>query len=153
MSDDPYLRQIGPFVDKYLPERRPDRLPGVSDEFPAIDDDNPGGCECYGWDKMLPFQIIRNIIGYREDVHLDANRFRLDASAGCLSVPAWDGNVVGIRNLASRWMRFDVEYVVGQNDRLTIRLSGKVKIAEAAYCAGQKCEEPLPFRQQKESSI
>ena len=46
------------------------------------------------------------------------------------------GRTYGIRNLASRWMRFDVEYVVGQNDRLTIRLSGKVKVARAAYCAG-----------------
>jgi len=52
--------------DTSLPPRYNYRIPGVAMEFWPVDEDNPGGCENYGWGATLPALIVRNIIGFRE---------------------------------------------------------------------------------------
>lgn len=48
--------------DTSLPPRYNYRIPGVAMEFWPVDEDNPGGCENYGWGATLPALILRNII-------------------------------------------------------------------------------------------
>jgi hypothetical protein len=83
-----------------LPSQYNYRLRGVANEFWAIDDDNPGGCENYGWGATLPTLIIRNILGFHEIIDARDERF--------LIAPTIPGPLVrkggryGIRNLQYR---------------------------------------------------
>ena len=69
-------KSIAPFESKLPPEYQY-RIPGIANEFWALDADNPGGCENYGWGATLPTLILRNIVGFREFEDPGRNAFRL----------------------------------------------------------------------------
>lgn len=89
-------------------------------EFWPVDEDNPGGCENYGWGATLPALILRNIIGFREaggrDVFLLAPALPRTA---CSPGHSYGGRAT----LRFRHARFEVTCTVMQDDRLDIELT------------------------------
>ncbi len=85
-----------------LPDEFFYRIPGVGNEFWAIRENNPGGCENYGWGSTLPTLIIRNIIGYTES----DEGFSISP---CILPELWKpGKEYRIVNLYYRSCNFDV---------------------------------------------
>lgn len=108
--------------DTGLPEKYNYRIPGVSMEFWPIKEDNPGGCENYGWGATFPTLVIRNVIGFREIDRLDKDQFLL--------APALDsslfktGKTYSMLNLDYRGAKLDVRYAVLPENQLQITLNG-----------------------------
>ena len=98
---------------KILPKEYSYRLPGVANEFWPIDPENPGGCENYGWGATLPFMIIRNIIGFRED---DEGDFILAPALPSKLLER--GGKYGIKNLKFGEAEIDVEYEILEGKKL-----------------------------------
>jgi hypothetical protein len=97
------------------------RIPGVSDEYWPIDEDDPGGGENYGWGATLPTLIIRNVIGFREFDDPMKDEFRLaPALPAALLIP---GRRYGITNLGFRNRRFDVIYKVETGGLLKVEVT------------------------------
>jgi hypothetical protein len=125
-TDAKQTKTISPF-ESTMPERFQYRIPGIANEFWPIKDDNPGGCENYGWGATLPTILIRNLIGFRE--------FDDPAKSGFRIAPALPDHFLnskatyGMTNLHFGTTATDVEYRVTEDSRLNIRLSirGAVK--------------------------
>lgn len=104
-----------------MPEKYSFRIPGVSDESWPIREDNPGGCENYGWGATCPTPVIINIIGFREKL----NPFQ----QGFIPSPALPENLVqpgqslGVDNQRYRDMRFGITYPLSEENQMTVRLS------------------------------
>jgi mannosylglycerate hydrolase MGH1-like protein len=96
------------------------RMPGVANEFWAIAEDNPGGCENYGWGATLPLLIVRNIIGFREFDAAQESAFRLAPALPKELLKS--GEAYGITNLRFRTTKTDLEYQVDDSTRLTVKL-------------------------------
>lgn len=112
-------KNIAPFKTT-LPERYAYRIPGVSNEFWPIREDNPGGCENYGWGATLPTLVIRNIIGFREFDDPARNEFRL---APALPPPLLrPGKTYGMTHLNFRRTHTDVSYLVTGTGELSVSL-------------------------------
>ncbi|HDN17560.1 MAG TPA: hypothetical protein ENF41_00695 [Candidatus Bathyarchaeota archaeon] len=101
-----------------LPKRYDYRLPGVANEFWPIDPENPGGCENYGWGATLPFMIIRNIIGFRED-----DEYSFILAPALPNKLLRKGRKYGVKNLKIRGVEIDVEYEVLAEKRLLTRMN------------------------------
>jgi len=104
-----------------FPEKYYYRIPGVSDEFWAIKEDNTGGCENYGWGATFPTLVIRNIIGFRESTDVNENAFFLAPAIPdnfCVS-----GKTLGITNLNYRGSKYSVQYTVKGKKKIAARLS------------------------------
>jgi hypothetical protein len=84
------------------------RIPGVANEYWPLNDTAPGG-ENYGWGATLPTQIIRAILGFREDGDAGdrSNSFVL---APCFPPDLFrPGKMYGIRNLHYRELTLDLD--------------------------------------------
>lgn len=119
-------RAIQPvLIDKFedlMPEKYSFRIPGVADEFWPIHVDNPGGCENYGWGSTFPTLVIRNIMGYRENLDPFAEDFIL-----CPALPSNlvdTGQILGIDNLRFQDKRFDIAHLLGSDGRIRTSLKG-----------------------------
>jgi hypothetical protein len=119
-TDAKQIKSIAPF-ESTLPGRFQYRIPGIANEFWPIKDDNPGGCENYGWGATLPTILIRNLIGFRE--------FDDPAKSGFRIAPALPDQLLntnstyGITNLRCGAATADVEYQVIEGSNLKIRIS------------------------------
>jgi hypothetical protein len=97
------------------------RIPGIANEFWPIKDDNPGGCENYGWSATLPTILIRNLIGFRE--------FDDPARSGFRIAPALPDQLLnpnstyGITNLHCGAATADIEYQVIEESNLKIGIT------------------------------
>jgi len=112
---------IGKYED-LMPEKYSFRIPGVADEFWPIRENNPGGCENYGWGSTFPTLVTRNIIGYRE--HLDPF---LEGFLLCPALPenlVKSGQTLGMDNLCFQDKRFDISYTLGVDDKVLAHLQG-----------------------------
>lgn len=108
-------------VKTNLPPQYAFRIPGVTDEFWPINEDNPGGCENYGWGATLPGLVIRNVIGFRESPGPARNEFVLAPA-----IPdrmAQPGRKYGITNLRFRGLRTDAMYEVASPKELRVKLT------------------------------
>jgi len=141
--------------DTGLPPQYNYRIPGVAMEFWPIDEENPGGCENYGWGATLPALILRNIIGFREGDDAGGNAFLL--APALPSTACAPGRNYGARNLRFRQGRFDVNCTVMQDDQLEIELTCRldspvpVEIADdegrrVAGLDGSACEGQIRVR-------
>ncbi len=131
--------------ENIMPREYNFRIPGVSTEFWPINEDNPGGCENYGWGATLPTLIIRNIIGFREFA---------DGQTGFYLSPALPSNVAqqgktfGIDNLNYRGTRININYELEKNNKISANLlfsalSGKtVKVLNAKKQVVKKSTTP-----------
>jgi hypothetical protein len=107
--------------EKVLPAEYSFRIPGVSDEFWAINEDNPSGCENYGWGSTFPTLVIRNIIGFRDVQDPRINAFIL---APALPDDFFKiGKSYGMRNLRYRETMADIIYTKKDGDRIDIKLT------------------------------
>jgi len=107
--------------ENVLPKEYSFRIPGVSDEFWAINEDNPGGCENYGWGSTFPTLVIRNIIGFRDVKDPKAKAFIL---APALPDDFFKtGKTYGMRNLRYRDTIADVFYSKKDSERIDIKLA------------------------------
>jgi hypothetical protein len=119
-TDAKQIKSIAPFKST-LPERFQYRSPGIANEFWPIKNDNPGGCENYGWGATLPTILIRNLIGFRE--------FDDPAKSGFRIAPALPDHLLnpnstyGITNLHCGAVTADVEYQVIEGSSLKIGIS------------------------------
>jgi hypothetical protein len=151
------VKAIPPFEDappeaakmyQSFPEQFRFRMPGVANEFWAIEDSNPGGCENYGWGATLPMLIIRNVVGFRELDNSKENAFRLGPSLPKEFLKA--GESYGITNLRFRTTKSDVQYEVtgeaslktkltmrGQFKEVMVRDGSGAKLASAPAAGGQ----------------
>ena len=104
--------------DLNLPAQFFYRVPGVGNEFWAISEDNPGGCENYGWGSTLPMLIIRNIIGFTEGC--DGQFHIAPYLPDCL----WqEGKTYAITNLTYRGGHFGLALTCGERAKRAIRVS------------------------------
>ena len=74
----------------------------------AAAQDNPGGCECYGWGATMPTLIVRNIIGFREIEDTGGTRREFCAGSGNTNQTGHTRKVYGIDNIRFRGTRVDV---------------------------------------------
>jgi len=120
-----------------LPAQYQYRMPGVGTEFWPIEEDNPGGCENYGWGATLPMLLIRNVIGFREFDDSAKNAFRLaPALPENLLTPK---SVYGMTNLNFRSTVTNVEYQVVSGSSLKVKLtvSGKARQVSVKDASGK----------------
>jgi hypothetical protein len=114
-------KTIAPFKTD-MPAEYAFRMPGVSNEFWPIYDDNPGGTENYGWGATLPALVIRNVIGFREFDDPSLQQFRLAPAfpERMLTV----GNRYGITNLGFQGSKSDVVYQISSDqNKLDVQLT------------------------------
>jgi hypothetical protein len=127
-------KSIAPFKTK-IPPQYAYRIPGVSDEFWPIKEDNPGGAENYGWGATLPTLVIRNVIGFRELADPAAHAFIL--APALPSQLAQPGKNYGITNLQFQGIRLDVNYqfLNGRNLEIAVTPRGSsgrsIRISDA----------------------
>lgn len=149
-TDARHTRGIAPF-ESTLPEQFKYRIPGVADEFWPMDEENPGGCENYGWGATLPMLLLRNVIGFREldDPARDAFRLAPALPAQLLK----KGGEYGIRNLRFRSVAVHLEYQVASGSDLTVRLRANgtprrmtVTDGSGRRLASAADRKPLEFR-------
>jgi hypothetical protein len=97
------------------------RVPGQAAEYWPIDPAAPyGGGECYGWGATLPMNLIRNVIGLREDDDDPRAQFILaPALPDRLRQP---GKTYAVRNLHYRGLAFRAVYQVTGMDGLRATL-------------------------------
>jgi hypothetical protein len=131
VSIDPAWPEEDKRLFRSFPERYRYRAPGIANEYWPLDENDPGGCEGYGWGATLPALIIRNIIGFREDLDLEKMEFSLAPSFPAEMITV--GKTYGITNLAFRGTVNDVEYLVGTDSTIQIMVrsrsvSGKLPI-------------------------
>jgi hypothetical protein len=125
-TDARQTKSIAPF-ESTLPAEYQYRIPGIANEFWALDADNPGGCENYGWGATLPTLILRNIVGFREFEDPAKDAFILaPAFPSALMKPAARYEV---KNLRLRSISAKVAFEVLDTSHLKIRLevAGKAK--------------------------
>jgi hypothetical protein len=98
------------------------RIPGVANEFWPVRDIPPGG-ENYGWGATLPMNIIRSIIGFREESSPSGSAFTLAPALppGLML----SGKAYTIKGLHYRGSTFDITYRCGSTD--TINVSMRVR--------------------------
>ena len=116
-DSDPELTKI---LDTF-PQTFRYRIPGIANEFWPIADDNPGGCENYGWGATLPTLIIRNVIGYRELDDSQENAFQLAPALPKEFLKT--GESYGVKNLRFRTTQTDLNHEVTDASRLAVKLS------------------------------
>jgi len=133
--------------DTGLPKQYNYRIPGVSMEFWPVREDNPGGCENYGWGATFPTLVIRNIIGFRENASLKKDQFTL--APALPDILFQKNNTYEMKNLSFRKIKFDVSYTVLDDKKLNVVLicrfknPGSIKVqdesgATVAYSRGKK---------------
>ncbi|MGC2638345.1 MAG: trehalase family glycosidase [Acidobacteriaceae bacterium] len=122
-------RTIAPF-ESTLPPEYQFRIPGIANEFWPIQDDNPGGCENYGWGATLPTLLIRNVIGFRELDDPAKNAFQLAPALPANLLQA--GGVYGVRNMNFRSTSVEVEYHASGGSELRVRLRATGKARQIA---------------------
>lgn len=106
-----------------FPEKYVYRAPGIANEYWPLEEKDPGGCEGYGWGATLPALIIRNIIGFREDLDPGKVEFSLTPSFTDAMLSA--GKKYGISNLAFRGSVNDIEYQVGADAAIQITVRSR----------------------------
>ncbi|HEY1500591.1 MAG TPA: hypothetical protein VGF88_13500 [Acidobacteriaceae bacterium] len=112
-------KSIAPFTSTLPPEYQY-RIPGIANEFWALDANNPGGCENYGWGATLPTLILRNVVGFREFEDPTRNAFRLaPALPAKLMKP---GAKHEVKNLLLRAAAADVVFEPLDESKMHIRL-------------------------------
>lgn len=135
-TDARQTKSIAPFQSTLPPEYQY-RIPGIANEFWALDADNPGGCENYGWGATLPTLILRNIVGFREFEDPSTNAFVLAPSLpSALMKP---GAHYEVKNLRLRPVIATVAFEVLDAARMNVRLhiTGKLKSAAVAATGGK----------------
>lgn len=115
-----------------LPPQYCYRIPGVASEFWPLsleNNDNPGGCENYGWGATLPTLIIRNLIGFRESPSFESQGFVLaPALPSRFLIP---GKRYGCSNLSFGQGKAQIRYRVETSDRLSVSLHLALKVRGA----------------------
>jgi hypothetical protein len=119
-TDAKQIKSIAPFQSS-LPQRFQYRIPGIANEFWPIKDDNPGGCENYGWGATLPTIIIRNLVGFREFEDLTKNGFRIAPALPDHFLNP--GSSYGMTNLNFGATATNIEYKPIGGTKLRIKLS------------------------------
>lgn len=104
-----------------LPPKYNYRIPGVADEFWPISENNPGGCENYGWGATFPTLVIRNVIGFRELNNTNGEQFILAPSIP--SNLSKVGKSFGISNLNFRKSKFNINYNIKSNSIIEVELA------------------------------
>ena len=97
------------------------RVPGQAGEYWPIDPEPAyGGGECYGWGATLPMELIRNVVGFREQTAGPPDELLLAPSLPERLLRA--GGTYGIRNLHYRGLTFRVAYRVAEAGGLAVTL-------------------------------
>lgn len=132
-------KSISPFKST-LPSEYQYRIPGIANEFWALDADNPGGCENYGWGATLPTLIMRNIVGFRELEDPASNAFLLAPALPAALMKR--GATYEVKNVRLRSIIATVAFEIQDNSQLEIRLkvSGRLKNLAAADATGKKLQ-------------
>jgi hypothetical protein len=119
-------KSIAPFKSTLPPEYQY-RIPGIANEFWALDADNPGGCENYGWGATLPTLILRNVIGFREFEDPARNAFRLAPALPARLMK--NGAKYEVKNLRLRAVTTSVVFEPLDESRLQVRMrvSGRAR--------------------------
>lgn len=128
-TDARQTKSIAPFKSTLPPEYQY-RIPGIANEFWALDADNPGGCENYGWGATLPTLILRNVVGFREfeDPARDAFRLAPALPARLMKV----GSTYEVKNLRMRALTASVILQPVDDSGLKIQVHGSGKIRHVA---------------------
>jgi hypothetical protein len=135
-TDARQTKSIAPFKSALPPEYQY-RIPGIANEFWALDEDNPGGCENYGWGATLPTLILRNVVGFREFEDPAKNAFLLAPALPSALMKA--GETYEVRNVHLRTIKASVAFSVLDASNMNIRLqvSGKFRNIAAAEAEGK----------------
>jgi hypothetical protein len=135
-TDARQTKAIAPFKSTLPPEYQY-RIPGIANEFWALDDNNPGGCENYGWGATLPTLILRNVVGFREFEDPAKNGFLLAPALPSALMKA--GANYQVNNIQLRPVTATVAFRVLDASNIDIRLhvTGKLKNVAMANSAGK----------------
>lgn len=118
-TDARQTKSIAPFQSTLPPEYQY-RIPGIANEFWALDTDNPGGCENYGWGATLPTLILRNVVGFREFEDPGRDAFRLAPALPDKLMKA--GATYEVKNLRLRPITATIILEPLDESRLRVRL-------------------------------
>jgi hypothetical protein len=103
------------------------RIPGVAHEwwpYKREKDKFAVGCENYGWGATFPTLLIRNIIGFRENLDkVDSNEFHIAPALSPILFK--EGKSYGISNLSYRGTKTDLNYTIKPNGKLEVALNCK----------------------------
>jgi hypothetical protein len=117
------------------------RAPGIANEFWPIDENNPGGCENYGWGATLPALLIRNVVGFREGFDSTAKEFHLTPTFPAhMRVP---GRVYGITNLNFLGSTSTVNYTIVDRDSIKIDIVSRSESGKLPMEAKDRSAKPL----------
>jgi len=135
-TDARQTKSIAPF-ESTLPAEYQFRIPGIANEFWALDAENPGGCENYGWGATLPTLILRNIVGFREFEDPGKNAFILAPALPSALMKA--GARYEVKNLRIRPITTRVAFEVLDTSQMKIRLevTGTAKSVAVSGAKGE----------------